>query len=59
MSYDINFLVDDVKNGLLKNNRSGMIRRTVRINSGVVFDEFRYLPQFREFQVLCVKSRFE
>lgn len=55
-NYNINFLSDDLERGLLKNKRVGMIRRTVRIKGGVVFDEFRFLPQFKEFVVLNVES---
>jgi len=58
-NYNLNFLVDDVKNGLLKNNRVGMIRRTVKINKGVVYDELRFLPIIKNFIVLNVKGRFE
>jgi len=59
MKYNISFLIDDLKNGLLKNNRVGMKRRIVRICGGVVFDELRYLPIIKGFVVLNVKSRFE
>lgn len=57
--YNLDFLKDDLDSGLLKNKRVGMIRRTVRICDGVVFDEFRYLPLIRSFVVLNVKGRFE
>ncbi len=50
--YTLNFLDEDIKVGLLKNKRVGMIRRTVRIRGGVVFDELIYLPQFKGFVVL-------
>jgi len=36
-----------------------MKRRTIKIKGGVVFDELRYLPQFAEFKVLGIKTRFE
>ena len=58
-NYNMDFLSDDIQNGLLKNKRVGMIRRSVKIKGGVVFDDLIYLPQFKTFQVLRVKGRFE
>ena len=58
MKYNLNFLSDDIQNGLLKNIRVGMIRRIVKILNGVVFDELVYFPQFKEFVVLRVRDRF-
>jgi len=55
----MNCLLNDVEVGLLKNKRVGMIRRTIKINCGVVEDDFIYLPQFKKFVVLNIKSRFE
>jgi len=48
----LNFLIEDIDNGLLKLKRVGMIRRSVKIVKGVVYDELIYLPQFKEFIVL-------
>jgi len=59
MSDYLDFLSDDIKNGLLKNSRVGMIRRTIKINCGVVEEGFIYLPMFKRFVVLNVKGRFE
>jgi hypothetical protein len=53
------FLIDDLENGLLKNKRVGMIRRTVKIRGGVVEDSFIFLPMIKNFIVLNVKGRFE
>ncbi len=52
MNNYLDFLSEDIQTGLLKNMRVGMIRRTVAIRGGVVFDEFIYLPQFKGFVVL-------
>ena len=57
--YNLDFLSDDIKNGLLKNNRVGMIRRTVKINCGVVEEGFIFLPMIKKFIVLNVEGRFE
>ncbi len=59
MNYNIDFLKNDIDTGLLKNIPVGMKRRTIKISGGVVFDEFRYLPQLKGFVVLGIKSRFE
>lgn len=59
MNNYLDFLSDDIQNGLLKNKRVGMKRRTVKICGGVVFDDRIYLPQFKRFVVLRIKSRFE
>jgi len=59
MSYNLDFLKNDIETGLLINKRVGMIRRSVKIKGGVVFDDLIYLPQFKTFQVLRVKGRFE
>jgi len=55
-NYNMDFLSDDIQNGLLKNKRVGMKRRTIKISGGVVFDELRYLPQFKDFMVLGIKN---
>ena len=55
----LDFLSDDIKNGLLKVHRVGMIRRTLKFNGGVVEDGFIYLPMIKNFIVLNVKGRFE
>ncbi len=54
-----NFLVEDIQVGLLKNNRVGMIRRTLKFKGSVRFEDFIYLPLFNRFVVLRVKGRFE
>jgi hypothetical protein len=59
MNNYLNFLINDLENGLLKNNRVGMIRRTVKIKGGVVEDGFIFLPMIKNFIVLNVKGRFE
>ena len=58
-NYNLDFLNDDIQNGLLKIRRVGMIRRTVKICGGVVFDELVYLPLFKNFVVLNIRLRFE
>ena len=57
--YNLDFLSDDIQNGLLKNNRVGMIRLTLKFKGEVVEEGFIYLPQFKGFVVLNVKGRFE
>jgi len=64
MVYNLDFLSEDIQNGLLKNNRVGMIRRTLKFrrNNFIGFDtfsEFRYLPMIKNFVVLNVRGRFE
>ena len=59
MKQNLDFLKDDIETGLLKLKRVGMKRRTIKIKGGVVFYELRYLPQFAEFKVLGIKTRFE
>jgi len=58
MNNYLGFLSEDIQNGLLKNNRVGVIRRTIKIHNGKVEESFIYLP-FKKFVVLNVKSRFE
>lgn len=58
-NYNLDFLSDDIKTGLLKINRVGMIRRTIKINCGVIEEGFIYLPQFKRFVVLNVCDRFK
>ena len=55
----LNFLINDIENGLLKNKCVGMIRRTLKFIDGVKIESFIYLPQFKRFVVLNVKGRFE
>lgn len=50
------FLIEDIETGLLKNKRVGMIRRTIKINCGVVEEGFVFLPQFKRFVVLGIKN---
>ena len=52
MVYYLDFLKDDIKTGLLKNKRVGMIRRTMKFIAGRRVEEFIYLPQFKRFVVL-------
>ncbi len=58
-NYNLDFLKEDVETGILKARRVGMKVRTLKWIGGRRFEEFRYLPQFKEFVVLNVKSRFE
>ena len=58
MVYDIGFLKEDIETGLLKNIPVGMKRRTIKIDKGLRFEDFVYLP-FKKFVVLRVKGRFE
>jgi len=58
-NYNLDFLSDDIKTGLLKVRRVGMIRRTMKINKGKVEKSFIYLPMIKNFIVLNVKGRFE
>ena len=39
--------------------RVSMIRRTLKHIEGNNIKDLRYLPQFKEFQVLNIKGRFE
>ena len=48
----LSFLVDDLEVGLLKLRRVGMIRRTLKFNGLVKFEELVYLPFFRGFVAL-------
>jgi len=59
MVYNLDFLSDDIQTGLLKNNRVGMIRRTIKIRGGSVEEGFVYLPMIKKFVVLNVRGRFE
>jgi len=59
MVYNLDFLTDDIKNGLLKINRVGMIRRTMKINGGKIEKSFIYLPMIKNFIVLNVCDRFK
>ncbi len=59
MNNYLNFLTDDIENGLLKNKRVGMIRRTLKFNGEKIEKSFIYLPMIKNFIVLNVKGRFE
>lgn len=48
MNNHLRILGDDVKTGLLKAGRVGMIRRTLKFKGGVVFEGFSYLVYFKE-----------
>ena len=56
-NYNLDFLSDDIKNGLLKNSRVGMKVRTLKWIGGHRFEEFRYLPMIKNFVVLNVCDR--
>ena len=51
-NYNLDFLTDDIQNGLLKIRRVGMKRRTVRIVGGKVEDCLSYFPLIKGFVVL-------
>ncbi len=55
----LDFLSDDIKKGLLKNSRVGMIRRTLKFIGGRRAEEFVFFPMIKKFIVLNVKGRFE
>jgi hypothetical protein len=55
----LNFLSEDLENGLIKNKRVGMIRRTLKFINGQRIESFIYLPMVKKFIVLNVKGRFE
>ncbi len=59
MNNYLDFITDDVKTGMLKLGRVGMIRRTLKFKDGVRFEDFLYLPLFDGFVVLRGKGRFE
>ena len=59
MTSYLDFLTDDIKTGLLKVRRVGMIRRTLKFVAGRRIEEFVYLPMIKNFIVLNVKGRFE
>lgn len=59
MSSYLDFLSEDIQNGLLKNKRVGMIRRTLKWIDGRRVEEFIYLPMIKNFIVLNVKGWFE
>ena len=59
MSYNLDFLSEDIETGLLKNKRVGMIRRTLKFIAGRRIEDFIYLPMIKNFIVLNVKGRFE
>lgn len=50
--YNLDFLSEDIQNGLLKNKRVGMKRRIVRICGGKVEDCISYYPLIKNFVVL-------
>lgn len=52
MNNYLDFLSEDVKVGMLKLGRVGMIRRTLSFKDGVMFEELVYLPYFKGFVVL-------
>ena len=51
MNNYLSFLIKDIENGLLKNKRVGMIRRTLKFINGRRIEEFIYLP-IKNFIVL-------
>ena len=55
----MDFLSDDIQNGLLKNKRVGMIRRTLKRIGGEDINEFVFLPMVKKFIVLNVTDRFK
>ena len=59
MNNYLDFLIKDIEKGLLKNNRVGMIRRTLKFIGGHRVEGFIYLPMIKNFIVLNVKGRFE
>lgn len=52
MVYNLDFLSEDIQNGLLKNKRVGMKRRTLKFIAGRRVEEFVYLPFIKNFVVL-------
>ena len=55
----LNFLSDDIENGLLKLKRVGMTRRTLKFNGVRRVEDFIYLPQFKEFVILKTNEVFK
>lgn len=59
MNKYLDFIGEDLQNGLLKNKRVGMIRRTLKFIAGRRIEEFIFLPMIKNFIVLNVRGRFE
>ena len=59
--YNIKFLDDDIQNGLLKNKRVGMIRRTIKITvlenkRYTMFEDRCYFPECDKLVLLNVNG---
>ena len=59
MNNYLDFLSEDIENGLLKIGRVGMIRRTLSFKAGVKFAEFSYLFYVKNIIIVKGNMRFE
>ncbi len=58
-NYNLDFLSEDIQNGLLKNMRVGTIRRTLKRINGEDISSLKLLPVVNGFIVLNVCDRFK